>query len=176
MHPDATNWPGNLVVDNPYYPGRPHSWDRLSFCALTSHSRELDSGNWKQQRLADQYPLNTCVDISCSSVYSVPPVIQGITHIAAARQSQASSLVKSCSTLKLSRRHNTHNTCTFRESRPEDPIGILEHPIFQTHNDELTALEPRLDQAPNILSMRQIQSSVHFVKNIHRRRLELQQR
>ena len=33
------------------------------------------------------------------------------------------------------------------------PIGVLEHAVLQTDNDELAALEPRLDQPANVLSV-----------------------
>jgi hypothetical protein len=60
-----------------------------------------------------------------------------------------------------------NNTCAFTESRSKDPIGILEHAIFQTDDDELTALEPRFDEPANVLCVGQIQSSIDLVENVH---------
>lgn len=61
----------------------------------------------------------------------------------------------------------------FTEACPEYSVGILEHAILQTDDNELRTLEPCLDETANILRMGKIQSSVNFVENIHRRRLEL---
>ena len=53
--------------------------------------------------------------------------------------------------LKVRRSQSLDHTCTFNESRPEYPVGILEHTIFQTDNDELRSLESCLDESANVL-------------------------
>lgn len=80
------------------------------------------------------------------------------------------------SSLQFPGRHHTNDTGPLGEPRPKHTIRILEHPILQTNHHELTPLEPRLDQAPNVLRMRQIQRSINLVEDIHRSGLELQQR
>ena len=67
-----------------------------------------------------------------------------------------------------------NNTRPLLKPRLKDAIRILEHPILQTNNNELTPLEPRLDQAPNILRVAQIQRRIHFVQDVHGRWFELQ--
>ena len=74
---------------------------------------------------------------------------------------------------QIRRSKRLYNTCTFTKSRPEYPIRILEHAILQTNNDELTSLEPGLDEPTNILRMGQIKSGINFVQNVHWCRLEL---
>jgi len=55
--------------------------------------------------------------------------------------------------LEVRRRERLDHRGTIGEPRLEDAVRILEHAILQTDNDELTALEPRLDQATDILSV-----------------------
>ncbi len=74
----------------------------------------------------------------------------------------------------LPRRHDTDHTRALAEPGPEDSIRILEHAIFQTHNNELTALEPCLDQSADILRMREVQCGIDLVENVHRGGLELE--
>lgn len=71
--------------------------------------------------------------------------------------------------------HNTDDTGSFTEPCPEYAVCVLEHTILQAHDNKLTALEPHLDQASDILSMTQIKGRINFVKNIHGRRLELEE-
>lgn len=71
-------------------------------------------------------------------------------------------------------RQRLHHTGTLAEARSEDTIGILEHAILETDDDELRALESRLDEATDVLGVGQIESGVDFVKNVHRCWLELE--
>lgn len=87
------------------------------------------------------------------------------------RTSKVSLFVKMCHESSL---HHTDNTGSFTKPRPKNPVCVLEHTILQTHHNELTALEPGLDQSTNVLSMRQVQSGIHFVQNVHGCRLELE--
>jgi len=77
---------------------------------------------------------------------------------------------------QLSRTHNRHHTRTLTKARAKHPIRILEHAILQTHHNKLRTLKARLDQTTNILRVRKIQCRVHLVKDVHGRRLELEQR
>jgi hypothetical protein len=56
----------------------------------------------------------------------------------------------------------------------EDTIGVFEHAVLQTDNDELRATELGPDEAANVLRMREIQRCIDFVKNVQRRWLELE--
>ena len=76
---------------------------------------------------------------------------------------------------QIGRCQRLDDTRPFTESGPENPIGILEHPVFQADNDELGALEPSLYQPTNILSVRQIQRCIDFVEDVHWRRFKLQE-
>lgn len=69
-----------------------------------------------------------------------------------------------------------YNTGTLAESRPENPVCVLEHAILQRDNNELRSLESRLDQTADVLRVRQIQSSVNLIKNVHWGGFELQKR
>lgn len=44
-------------------------------------------------------------------------------------------------------------TRAFAEPRAEDAVGILEHAVLETDNNELRAFEACLDQATNVLGM-----------------------
>lgn len=68
-----------------------------------------------------------------------------------------------------------HDTCSLTESCPEDTVRVLEHAVLQRDNDELGSLKPGLDQTTDVLCVRQVQSSVHFVQNVHRSGFELQE-
>lgn len=46
-----------------------------------------------------------------------------------------------------------HHARALLEAGPEDAVRVLEHAVLQTHHDELAALEPRLDQAADVLRM-----------------------
>jgi hypothetical protein len=77
--------------------------------------------------------------------------------------------------LEIGGRERLHHTCALAEARLEDAVGVLEHAVLQTDHDKLRALEARLDQATNVLCMRQVQRGVDLVENVHGRRLELQE-
>lgn len=62
----------------------------------------------------------------------------------------------------------------FAEPGSEDSVGILEHAVFQTDDNELRALEPSLDQTPYILRVREVQSGVNLIQDVHRCRFELE--
>lgn len=76
----------------------------------------------------------------------------------------------------ISRGQRLDNTSSFTEPRPENPVRVLEHAIFQGDNNKLRTLEARLDQSTDILSVGKIKGSIHFVQDIHWRRLELKER
>ena len=44
----------------------------------------------------------------------------------------------------------------------EDDAGILEHALFERHNQKLRLREVLLDHAPNVLRVAQIQSRIHL--------------
>ena len=54
-------------------------------------------------------------------------------------------------------------------------IRILEHAILQTDDNELGALEARLDQTTDILRMRQVKRGIDLVQDVHWCGLELEQ-
>lgn len=68
-----------------------------------------------------------------------------------------------------------HHARALLEAGPEDAVRVLEHAVLETYHDELTALEPRLDQAANVLRMREVQGRVDFVEDVHGCRLELEE-
>ena len=78
--------------------------------------------------------------------------------------------------LQIRRCECLHHTGALAETRLEDAVRVLEHAVLETDDDELRALEARLDQAADVLRVRQIQRRVHLVEDVHGRRLELQQR
>lgn len=51
----------------------------------------------------------------------------------------------------ISRSQGLDDTRSFAESRPEDPVGVLEHAVLQGDDDELRSLEARLDQTADVL-------------------------
>jgi hypothetical protein len=71
------------------------------------------------------------------------------------------------SSLHISRRKRLHHTRTIHEPCPENPVRIRKHAVLQTDNNELTAAEASADQATDILRVREIESGVHFVENVH---------
>lgn len=78
--------------------------------------------------------------------------------------------------LRVRRRQCLNHTGTFTKPRLENAVGILEHAILERHNNELRSLESGLDQATDILRVRQVESGVDLVENVHWRWLELQKR
>ena len=48
------------------------------------------------------------------------------------------------------------HTGALAEAGAEDAVGVLEHAVFQRHDDELRTLEPGFDEAADILRVRQI--------------------
>lgn len=77
--------------------------------------------------------------------------------------------------LEIRCRQRLDVTCSFAEPRPEDAVGILEHAVLERDDDELGALETCLDQATNVLCMRQIQSGINLVQDVHGSGLELEE-
>ena len=57
---------------------------------------------------------------------------------------------------QISRRQSLHYTRPLAESCPKDPIGILKHAIFQADYYELGTFEPSLDEAADVLGVREI--------------------
>ena len=57
---------------------------------------------------------------------------------------------------QISRRQSLHHTRALTKPRPEYPIRVLEHAIFQANHDELGTFEPRLDETADVLSMGEI--------------------
>ena len=51
---------------------------------------------------------------------------------------------------------------------------VREHAVLQTDDDELRSLEASFEQTTDILCVGQVQRSINFVQNVHRRRLELE--
>jgi hypothetical protein len=47
--------------------------------------------------------------------------------------------------------------------RAEDAVGVLKHAVFQTDDNELGALEPCLEETPNILRMGEIEGGIDLV-------------
>src|SRR5690348_15210748 len=72
-------------------------------------------------------------------------------------------------------RQRLDHTGAFAEAGAEDAVGILEHAVLETNDNELGALEARLDEAADVLRMRQVECCVDLVQNVHGRRLELQE-
>jgi hypothetical protein len=77
--------------------------------------------------------------------------------------------------LEIRRRQSLHHTRALTKPRSKDTVRILEHAILQGDNDELTALEPCLDEPSNILRVRQIERGVDFVEDVHGCRFELEE-
>lgn len=71
------------------------------------------------------------------------------------------------SLLHIRRREGLDHTRTIHEPRPENAVRVREHAVLQTDDDELTAAEARADQATDVLSVREIESGVDLVKNVH---------
>lgn len=76
--------------------------------------------------------------------------------------------------LEVGTRQGLHHRSTIHKPSAEDAVGIREHPILQTDDDELTPFEPILDQSSDVLSMGEIERRIYFVKNVHRSGLELE--
>ena len=53
----------------------------------------------------------------------------------------------------IRRRKSLNHTRAITKPRLENPIRILKHAILQTDYDKLRSLEPRLDQAADVLRM-----------------------
>lgn len=79
------------------------------------------------------------------------------------------------STLQFARGHDTDDASALAEAGAEDLVRVLEHAVLQADDDELRALEARLDDASDVLCVRQVERRVYFVENVHWCRLELQQ-
>lgn len=77
--------------------------------------------------------------------------------------------------LEIGSRKRLYHAGTLGEASAENAVGVLEHAVLQTDNDELGALEASLDQATDVLRVRQVQRGVDFVQDVHGGGLELQQ-
>ena len=51
----------------------------------------------------------------------------------------------------IRRRQSLNHTSAVHKPRPEDAVGIAEHAVLQTDDNELAALEPSADETTNIL-------------------------
>lgn len=71
------------------------------------------------------------------------------------------------SSLHISRRERLHHTRAIHEPRPENPVGVREHAVFQTDDDKLAAAEARADQSADVLRVRQVERGVDFVEDVH---------
>jgi hypothetical protein len=56
----------------------------------------------------------------------------------------------------VSWRKRLDSTSSIHKPRPENSICVLEHAVLQTNDDELRTLESSLDQAADILCVRQV--------------------
>lgn len=72
--------------------------------------------------------------------------------------------------------HDGDDAGALGEAGAEDAVGVLEHAVLERHYDELRVLEARLDDAPDVLRVAQVQRRVHLVQDVHGRRLELEER
>ena len=97
---------------------------------------------------------------SCPWTYPVPAVTP---HV------QPSALPLHLSLLHIRRRKGLDHTRTIHEPRSEDAVGICEHAVLQTDDDELTAAESRANESANVLGVREIESGVDLIKNVHGR-------
>jgi hypothetical protein len=59
---------------------------------------------------------------------------------------------------------------------PEKYVGIREQALLQADDDELAALESVPEELADVLCMRQVKRRIDLVEDVHRRRLELQER
>jgi len=80
------------------------------------------------------------------------------------------------SSLHIRRRQRLHHTRTIHKPRPENPVRIRKHAVFQTDDDELATAEARADQAADVLCVRKIEGGVDFVEDVHGRWRVLQER
>ena len=71
------------------------------------------------------------------------------------------------SLLHIRRREGLDHTRTIHKPHPENAVGICEHAILQTNDDELTAAESRANEPANVLGVREIESGVDLVENVH---------
>jgi hypothetical protein len=61
------------------------------------------------------------------------------------------------------------------EARAEQDICVREEALFERDDNELRAAEPHAEERADVLRVREVQRRVDLVKDVHRRRLELQQ-
>mmetsp|Transcript_56421 Transcript_56421/g.175010 ORF Transcript_56421/g.175010 Transcript_56421/m.175010 type:complete len:389 (+) Transcript_56421:163-1329(+) len=69
-----------------------------------------------------------------------------------------------------------HGRGAINEARAEEDIRVVEHALLEGHHDELRVGEMRPDHVADVLCMAQVQGRVDLVKDVHRRRLEEQER
>lgn len=65
--------------------------------------------------------------------------------------------------------------CSIAEACTKEDVCVRKEPLFERHDYKLAARKARLEELPNVLRMGEIQGGVDLIKNVHRRRLELQQ-
>ena len=68
-------------------------------------------------------------------------------------------------------RHRRH---PLNEFRAKKNVGIVEHAVFQRHNNKLRLFKMLFEHDADILSVGQIQGSVHLVEDVDGRRFEQQ--
>ena len=107
----------------------------------------------------------------CAAIQAICKQAHLLNHPTQTTPYFANTLVPQSSQIRRSKR--LYNTRTLTESRPEYPVRVLKHAILQTDDDELTSLEPRLDESTNVLGMGQIESGIDLVQNVHRSRFAL---
>lgn len=76
--------------------------------------------------------------------------------------------------LEVRSRQRLHHTRALGEPGAEDAVGVLEHAILERDDDELGALEARLDETADVLRVRQVEGCVDLVEDVHGSWLKLQ--
>jgi hypothetical protein len=62
------------------------------------------------------------------------------------------------------------------EARAEQDVRVGEKALFERDDDELRAAEAPAEERADVLRVREVERRVDLVEDVHRRRLELQQR
>jgi hypothetical protein len=62
------------------------------------------------------------------------------------------------------------------EARAEQDVRVREKALFERDGDELRATEASAEERADVLRVREVKCRVDLVEDVHRRRLELQQR
>jgi hypothetical protein len=71
------------------------------------------------------------------------------------------------SLLHIRRRKSLDHTRAVHKPCPENAVRVRKHAVLQTDDDELAAAEARADQATDVLGVREIESGVDLVENVH---------